>query len=100
MAKRSNTSRRVIAIILCALMLFAILFAAVRSAFAQECFCSSAEEHAANAARLESILRTYRTVGASIVFIKQGKIVDVYHFGRAIRADSVPVTDDTLFRVG
>ncbi|MDR2656767.1 MAG: beta-lactamase family protein [Oscillospiraceae bacterium] len=55
--------------------------------------------HAANMDRFERILREYQTVGASIVLIKDGRIVDAYNYGRANRGDNIPVTDDTLFRV-
>ncbi|GHU67554.1 serine hydrolase [Clostridia bacterium] len=55
--------------------------------------------HAANMDRFERILREYQTVGASICLIKDGRIIDVYNFGRANRGDNIPVTDETLFRV-
>ncbi|GHU77300.1 hypothetical protein AGMMS49992_24750 [Clostridia bacterium] len=55
--------------------------------------------HAANQSTFERILREYETIGASIVLIKGGQIVDVYNFGRANRSENTPITDDTLFRV-
>lgn len=66
---------------------------------AQACFCASEQEHAENEAALDKALKSYRTMGASIVFIKEGEIVDAYHFGRANRADDIPITEDTLFRI-
>ncbi|HML45650.1 MAG TPA: serine hydrolase domain-containing protein, partial [Clostridia bacterium] len=45
------------------------------------------------------MLKSYKAIGASVVFFKDGEIVDAYHFGRANRADDIPVTGDTLFRI-
>ncbi|MDR1599903.1 MAG: beta-lactamase family protein [Oscillospiraceae bacterium] len=55
--------------------------------------------HASNMDRFERILREYQAVGASIVLIKDGRVVDAYNYGRANRGDGIPVTDETLFRV-
>ncbi|MDR0397014.1 MAG: beta-lactamase family protein [Oscillospiraceae bacterium] len=55
--------------------------------------------HASNMARFEAILREYQAVGASVVLIKDGRVMDVYNYGRANRGENIPVTDDTLFRV-
>jgi CubicO group peptidase (beta-lactamase class C family) len=57
------------------------------------------EDHAVNAERFNAILRQYKAVGASVVLIQGGEIVDVYHYGKANRADNIPVTDSTLFRI-
>lgn len=88
------------AISIIAVLILCGLCPAAGSALERIDFCASADEHDANAKRLERVLRTYNAVGASIVFIKEGRIVDVYHYGKANRAEGIPVGDDTLFRVG
>ncbi|MEG0766802.1 MAG: serine hydrolase domain-containing protein, partial [Clostridia bacterium] len=66
---------------------------------ASACLCVDAQEHERNEDALVRILEEYQTMGAAIVWIKQGEIVDSFYYGRANRADDTPVTKDTLFRI-
>jgi len=62
--------------------------------------CADEALHAQRLERFASIFRSYKTMGASVVLFRDGQIVDVYHYGKANRADGVAVDDTTLFRIG
>ncbi len=67
---------------------------------ANYCECPNAETHSARQEALVRVLQGYKTVGASIALVKNGRIVDMFHYGKANRAENVPVDGDTYFRVG
>lgn len=66
---------------------------------ADYCDCPDAETHAARQEAFDKVLYGYDTMGASIALIRNGQIVDTFQYGRANRADNVPVTSDTHFRI-
>lgn len=66
---------------------------------ANYCDCPDAQTHAERQEAFERILREYDTMGASIAIFKGGRIVDTFQYGRAHRADNVPVDSETVFRV-
>ena len=69
-------------------------------AFAADyCECPDPETHAAKQAAFERILYGYDAMGASIALVKDGRIVDTFVYGRANRADDIPVDGETLFRI-
>jgi len=63
------------------------------------CRCESAGAHARRQELFDRILRAHDTMGASIALISGGQIVDTFQYGRANRADNIPVESDTYFRV-
>jgi len=67
---------------------------------ADYCECESEAEHEKKQQALDNILYGYNTMGASIALFKDGRIVDTFQYGRANRADNIPVTSETFFRSG
>lgn len=63
------------------------------------CECPDAEVHAQKQAKFNAILESYQTMGASIALIKDGSIVDTFQYGRADRAENIPIDSDTYFRI-
>lgn len=81
-----------------ALLLVLVLLPAAALA-ADYCECPDAQTHAERQEALERILRDYDTMGASIALIRDGRIIDTFQYGRANRADSIPVDSETYFRL-
>ena len=73
-----------------------LLFAAQGAA---ECACPDAEEHARRQAIVDRVLAGYETMGASVAVISHGQVVDTFVYGRANRADNMPVTEETYFKI-
>lgn len=63
------------------------------------CRCRDAAEHAQRQEQFDRVLRAHDTMGASIALISDGQIVDMFQYGRANRADNIPVEFDTYFKV-
>ena len=55
--------------------------------------------HQAREAAIAAVLEAYDTMGASIAIVSSGQVVDTFVYGRANRADDIPVTEDTFFKV-
>ena len=66
---------------------------------ADYCECPDELAHAERQLRFDAVLDTYKTMGASIVLIKDGRIVDTFQYGYADREKKIPVGSDTYFRV-
>lgn len=81
------------------LALLLILLLPAGALAADYCDCPSPDVHAERQEAFERILREYDTMGASIALIQNGRIVDTFQYGRANRAENIPVDSETLFRV-
>lgn len=66
---------------------------------ADYCECPDEQAHVARYEEFVDILEDYDTMGAAIALIRDGRIVDTFYYGKANRADDIPVTSDTYFRV-
>lgn len=81
------------------LALLLIMLLPASALAADYCDCPDAQTHADRQEALDRVLYGYDTMGASITIIKDGRIVDTFQYGRANRADDVPVTSETHFRI-
>ncbi len=63
------------------------------------CECPDADTHKKRQEAMESELRAYKAVGAAIAVIKDGRIIDTFYYGKANRADDIPVGPETHFRI-
>ncbi len=82
----------------CLLLLLALLLPGTASA-RDYCSCPDPQTHRQRQETFDRTLSEYHTMGAQIALVKGGEIVDTFVYGRANRADDVPVTSDTHFRI-
>jgi CubicO group peptidase (beta-lactamase class C family) len=82
---------------LLALLLLLLLPASALAA--DYCDCPDTATHARRQEALDRVLYGYQTMGASIALVKDGRIIDTFQYGRANRADNIPVDSDTYFRI-
>jgi len=81
------------------LLLLLLLLSAQPALATNYCQCPDAGTHARRQEQFDRILRAHDTMGASIALISGGQIVDTFQYGRANRADNIPVESDTYFRI-
>ncbi len=85
--------RRIVALLLALLLPTSALAATY-------CECPDAATHAAREEAIVRQLQAYRAVGASVALVKDGRIIDMFHYGRADKEEKIPVDGDTYFRIG
>ncbi|GHU83910.1 hypothetical protein FACS1894196_4550 [Clostridia bacterium] len=84
-------------LLLLALVLAALALPAPALA-ADYCECATPEEHARRQKALDGVLASYKTIGASIALVQNGRIIDTFQYGRANRTDKTPIDSETHFR--
>lgn len=80
-------------------VLLSLLCFPLRALGSSVCACPDAQVHQAREQAIAAVLEAYDTMGASIAIVSSGQVVDTFVYGRANRADDIPVTEDTFFKV-
>lgn len=80
-------------------LLLVLLFVPFAAQGAGVCACPDAETHAARQEIIDRVLAEYDAMGASVAVVSGGQVVDTFVYGRANRADNIPVTEDTFFKI-
>ena len=80
-------------------LLLLLLLLPIHAWGADYCECPSPAVHAERQAAFDRVLYSHQAMGASIALVKDGRIVDTFQYGRANRADNIPVDSETHFRV-
>ena len=84
---------------LLAFVLAALTAVSLAAQGAAECACPDAYTHEQRQQIIDDVLARYDTMGASIAIVSGGQVVDTFVYGRANRAENLPVTEDTYFKI-